>query len=170
MYFNKLGEIVMVKYKWITRQVEQNLNVRQVYGIVFNSNGNIILRIDDNKYKLTGGKPEVCDRSNEETLKREYLEELNVEIEDIQYIGYLLVKEDKEKYAQVRMIARIKNIGPIRPDADNGKIYQRFMAKQENVKKYLNYKDSAGNEMIDYAIKLANLKYKFNLENEEYYI
>lgn len=44
------------------------------------------------------------------------------------------------------------------------------MAKQENVKKYLNYKDSAGNEMIDYAIKLANLKYKFNLENEEYYI
>lgn len=59
----------MVKYKWITKQVEQNLNVRQVYGIVFNSNGNIILRIDDNKYKLTGGKPEVCDRSNEETLK-----------------------------------------------------------------------------------------------------
>ena len=160
----------MIKYKWIRKPVEQNIEIRQVYGIVFNDDGNILLRVDENEYKLTGGKPEAYDKNNSETLKREYLEELNVEIMEIQYLGYLLVEEGKEKYAQVRMIAKIKNIRAIRPDLDNGKIYKRFMAKQENVKKYLNYADISGNEMIDDAIKSANLKYRFNFKNEEYYI
>lgn len=160
----------MPKYKWIKEQVQRNLEVRQVYGIVFNEDGNVLLRVDESKYKLTGGKTETYDKNYSETLKREYLEELNVEIEDIQYLGYLLVEEDKEKYAQVRMIAKIKNIGTIRPDLDSGKIYKRFMANQENIKKYLNYNDIAGNEMIDDAIKIGNLKYEFKLKNEEYYI
>ena len=160
----------MIKYKWIREEVEQGLNIKQVYGIVFDKDGNILLRVDDNKYKLTGGKPEDYDKNYSETLKREYIEELNVEIEDVQYLGYLLVEEDKEKYAQVRMIAKIKNIGPIKPDLDNGKVYKRFMVKQENVKKYLDYQDIAGNEMIDDAIKIGNQKYDFNFIDKEYYI
>ena len=70
------------------------------------------------------------------------------------------------------MIAVIKNFGEVRSDLDNGKTYKRFMCLQKNVKKYLNYKDVAGNMMIDDAIKLANEKYSFNLQNggEEYYI
>jgi len=60
---------------------------------------------------LTGGKPENIDINLEDTLKREYLEELNMEIKDIYYLGYLLVEENSEKYAQVRMIAKIKKIG-----------------------------------------------------------
>ena len=160
----------MIKYKWIREDIEQGLNIKQVYGIVFDKDGNILLRVDDNKYKLTGGKPEDYDKNYSETLKREYIEELNVEIEDVQYLGYLLVEEDKEKYAQIRMIAKIKNIGPIKPDIDNGKVYKRFMVKQENVKKYLDYQDIAGNEMIDDAIKIGNQKYDFNFIDKEYYI
>lgn len=160
----------MAKYKWIKGEVDENLKVRQVYGIVFNKDGNILLRVDDNKYKLTGGKPEIDDKNYSETLKREYLEELNIEIEDIQYLGYLLVEENNEKYAQVRMIAKVKNIGEIKPDIDNGKIYQRFMANQKNVKRYLMYEDIAGNEMIDEAIKLGNIKYQFDINEEEYYV
>lgn len=159
-----------VKYKWIKNSIPLNLKVNQVYGIVFSDDGNIVLRIDSNKYKLTGGKPEDKDINYSETLKREYLEELNIEIQDIYYLGYLLVEEGKSKYAQVRMIAKIKNIGEVRPDLDNGKKYKRFMCLQINVKKYLNYKDKAGNIMIDDAIKLANKKYSFNLQNKEYYI
>lgn len=68
------------------------------------------------------------------------------------------------------MIAKIKNVGNIRPDIDNGKIYGRFMSKQINVKTYLNYQDLAGNQLIDDAIKLANEKYNFIFTNEEYYI
>ncbi len=56
------------------------------------------MQINDNKYKLTSGKPKLFDSNLKETLKRKYLEELNVEIKDINYLGYLLVKEDtKEK-------------------------------------------------------------------------
>ena len=79
-------------------------------------------------------------------------------------------EDSKEKYAQVRMIARIKKIGNIRPDKDNGKIYKRFMANIKNVKKYLNYSGLAGNQLIDDAIKMAKEKYNLNFSDEEYFI
>ena len=38
-----------------------------------------------------------------ETLKREYLEELNVTLVDVFYLGYLLVEDDNnEKYAELK--------------------------------------------------------------------
>ncbi len=160
----------MVKFTWFKNELPKDLEIRQVYGIVFSDSGNILLQIDDNKYNLTGGKPEVFDSSFEETLKREYLEELNIEIKDIYYLGYLLISENTEKYAQVRMIAKIKKIGNIRPDKDNGKIYKRFMANIQNVKKYLNYSGTAGNELIDDAIIMAKEKYNINFSDKEYFI
>ena len=161
----------MSKFTWKKEEVPHNLEIRQVYGVVFSEDGNILLRVDDNKYKLTGGKPELDDANLEETLKREYIEELNVEIKDIYYLGYLLVEDDtKNKYAQVRMIARVKSIGDIKPDKDNGKIYKRFMANIENVKSYLNYPDLAGNKLIDDAIIMAKKKYNLNFSNNEYFI
>ena len=98
----------MVNYTWDNGIVPNNIKVRQVYGIVFSDDGRILLRIEDNKYKLTGGKPE-NNETFEETLKREYIEELNVELDECYYLGYLLVEDDNEKYAQVRMIAKIKS-------------------------------------------------------------
>ena len=80
----------MVNYTWDNGIVPNNIKVRQVYGIVFSDDGRILLRIEDNKYKLTGGKPE-NNETFEETLKREYIEELNVELDECYYLGYLLV-------------------------------------------------------------------------------
>ena len=97
------------------------------------------------------------------------MEELNVEIQDIYYLGYLLVDDDNTQYAQVRMVAKIKKINDRRPDTDNGKIYQRYMANQNNVKNYLDYKDSAGRKMIEDAIKMANEKYQFCYNNDKEY-
>ena len=161
----------MTNFTWFKKELPPNIDIRQVYGIVFSDTGNILLRVDDNKYKLTGGKPELFDSNLKETLKREYSEELNVEIKDINYLGYLLVEEDtKEKYAQVRMIAKIKNIGYIRSDKDNGKTYKRFMSNIKNVKNYLNYPDLAGNQLIDDAIIMAKEKYNINFSDDEYFI
>ena len=161
----------MANFTWLKKELPSNTDIRQVYGIVFSDTGNILLRIEDNKYKLTGGKPELFDSNLKETLKREYLEELNIEIKDIHYLGYLLVEEDsKEKYVQVRMIAQIKNIGEIRPDKANGKTYKRFMANIKNVKNYLNYPDLAGNQLIDDAIIMAKEKYNINFSGDEYFI
>ncbi len=161
----------MGKYKWIKNDVPNELVVKQVYGIVFSDEGKILLSLEDNKYKLTGGHPEEKDTCFEDTIKREFIEELNVEIEDISYLGYLQVEEDNYKYAQVRMIAKVKKINEIRPDLDNGKIYKRYIANQNNVKKYLDYKDLAGNQMLDDAIKMANEKYNFCYnDDKEYFI
>lgn len=161
----------MVKFKWYRKEVPRDIFIKQVYGIVFSDEGKILLRLDDNKYKLTGGKPEIKDLNLKETLKREYLEELNVELKEVYYLGFLLVKENNEKYAQVRMIAKINKINKSRLDKDNGKIYKRFMALKGNVKKYLNYSDLAGNKMLDDAIDFANEKYKFKLKNNsEYFV
>mgnify|MGYP002626732036 CR=1 FL=1 len=150
----------MNKFKWFKNQVPDNLKVTQIYGIAFSDDGRILLRIDDGKYKLTGGHPEKSE-TFEETLKREFIEEVNISLKDVYYLGYLLVTEnDKEQYAQVRMIAKIDKIGEQKPDIDNGKIYDRKLVSVEKVKEYLNYNDIAGNDMIDDAIILAKQKYK----------
>ena len=149
----------MVKYTWYNITVPSDLKVRQVYGIAFTEDGRIILRIENNKYKLTGGKPEV-NESYEETLKREYIEELNVELEDCYYLGFLLVEDNNEKYAQVRMIAKIKSINENHIDPATGEMYERELVNADKVKKLLNYKDEAGNLMLDEAIQKAKEKYK----------
>ena len=150
----------MVNYIWYNGVVPNNIKVRQVYGIVFSDDGRILLRIEDNIYKLTGGKPE-NNETFEETLKREYIEELNVELDECYYLGYLLVEENNEKHAQVRMIAKVKNINENHIDPATGEMYGRKLININNIKEYLNYSDEAGNLMIDDAIKLAKEKYNF---------
>ena len=149
----------MAKYTWYNTPVPEDIKVRQVYGIVFSNNFEVLLRIEDNKYKLTGGKPEE-NESYEETLKREYVEELNVDLYDCHYLGYLLVEDNNEKYAQVRLIARIKSINENHIDLATGKMYGRELVSVDKVKELLNYQDEAGNQMIDEAINMAKEKYK----------
>lgn len=148
----------MVKYTWYNNPVPNDLKVRQVYGIAFTEDGRIILRIENNKYKLTGGKPE-GNESYEETLKREYMEELNVELDACHYLGYLLVEENNDKYAQVRMIAKIKSINENHVDPATGEMYGRELVNTDKVKELLGYQDEAGNLMIDEAIEKAKELY-----------
>ena len=149
----------MTKYTWYNTQVPNNIKVRQVYGIVFSDDYKVLLRIEDNRYKLTGGKPEE-NESYEETLKREYIEELNVELEECYYLGYLLVEDNNEKYAQVRMIAKIKSINENHVDPATGEMYGRELVNTDKVKDLLNYKDIAGNLMVNEAIQKAKEIYK----------
>ena len=148
----------MVKFTWFKDLLPEQLTVKQVYGIAFSDDKRVVLRIEDGKYKLTGGKPENVE-TFEETLKREYIEELNIELEDIYYLGYLLVEEYSDKYAQVRMIAKIKDIHDSHIDPATGKIYGRELVAADRIKDYLNYADLAGNEMIDDALQLAMNNY-----------
>lgn len=64
------------------------------------------------------------------------------------------------------MIGKIKKVYENRPDTDTGRQYQRFLARMNNTKKYLGYKDKAGNLAIDAAIVLANQKYKFEMVSD----
>ena len=70
------------------------------------------------------------------------MEEVNAEIENITYLGYQEVIGDKKiSYAQVRLLATIKRLGPERPDLDNGKIYERCFLPLDKVNDYLNWKE-----------------------------
>ena len=148
----------MTKYKWFMDAVPERLPVKQVYGIAFSTDNRVVLRVEDGIYKLTGGKPENAE-TFEETLKREYIEELNIELESIHFLGYLLVEDHSDKYAQVRMIAKIKDIHDCQVDPAAGKIYGRELVPVDRIKEYLNYSDCAGNKMIDDAIQLAKESY-----------
>lgn len=127
----------MVKYSWFRNDVPADLEIKQVYGIAFSEDNRILLRIEDGDCKLTGGKPENEERF-EDTLKREYKEELNTELYNIYYLGYLSVEENNSPpYAQVRMIAQIKSINQIICDPDNRKTYGRKLVCPYNAKKIL---------------------------------
>ena len=146
----------MINYKWYNENVPKDLEIKQVYGIVFNEDGKIFLRIDDGIYKLTGGRPEIKDKSMEETLKREFIEEANIIIENIHFLGYQLVNENNgiKPYAQVRMIAQIDKIFENRPDLDNGKLYKRVFKTPEETIKLLNWGET-GKKQIEAAVELA---------------
>ena len=76
-------------FKWYKDIVPDGLEVRQVYGIVFSDDGRILLRIEDGKYKLTGGHPENSEKY-EETLIREYIEEVNTSLKEIYYLQKII--------------------------------------------------------------------------------
>ena len=85
---------------------------------------------------------------------------MNVELDDIHYLGYLLVEDNDKKYAQVRMIAKIKKINDIKVDPATNKIYSRELVNMDKIKEYLNYSDDAGNIMIDDAVDIAKHSFK----------
>lgn len=74
---------------WIrTSEIEKYSPITQVCGVIFDGDGNILISIEsrDGSWIIPGGHPEKRE-SIEETLKRELLEEVDVEIEDIKPLG-----------------------------------------------------------------------------------
>ena len=105
----------MAKYEWIPGQVPDGMKITQVYCIMFDRQGRVML----------------------------LLEEVNTEIETPVGIGYQLADEENgtPAYAQIRMAAMIRSIGEKRPDPDNGEIYDRYMTTPEKAAMLLNWGD-----------------------------
>ena len=137
----------MAKYEWIPGQVPDGMKITQVYCIMFDRQGRVMLRLekgpDGKRYSLAGGRPEPYDDGIEATCRRELLEEVNTEIETPVCIGYQLADEENgtPAYAQIRMAAMIRSIGEKRPDPDNGETYDRYMATPEKAAMLLNWGD-----------------------------
>lgn len=152
----------MATFKWFNGRVPKNLKVTQVYGIAFDDKGRVLLKIEDGKYGFVGGKPEKTDATKQDTLKREFLEEVNITIKNIHMLGYQLVDEHNGKppYAQVRMIAKINKVFEAKPDIDNGKLYARVLTSPQKAIEYLNY-GLVGEQQVNAAFELAKNKYGF---------
>ncbi len=155
----------MVKLSWHTGPVPEGMRIRQVYGVIFNEDGQTLMKVDNfhgnRVYTIAGGTVEKFDKDMIDTLRREMKEEINTELHEPIYIGYQLVENDGNRppYAQVRMTAMIKNIGPSQPDPDKGETYGRFFTSPENAKKLLNWGD-IGIAIIDEAVKVAKQNWK----------
>jgi ADP-ribose pyrophosphatase YjhB (NUDIX family) len=111
--------------------VPDGLPVRQVSGFCFDGEGRILLIDDGGQFGLPGGKPEEHERFDE-TMRREALEEAQVVLGEVRFLGYQRVEGDLglmdgTPYAQIRAIAQIAEILPSAPDPASGRVYRRFL-------------------------------------------
>lgn len=157
-----------MQVSWIESNSVPALPVTQVYGYCFNKDGKILLVKDWNIFTLPGGTPE-SGETIEDTLRREVLEEAQVILIDSFLIGYQLVQGDMQKlngnpYAQLRMIARIKEFLPNAVDPATGRIYQRVMCSPEQAVEALNWGES-GQAQIYAACHMANAQWNIDMSS-----
>lgn len=167
----------MLELKWFDCEVPCNLQIRQVYGVIFTEDGRTLLKVERKPngkltYSLAGGTPEHFDMDRNATLRRELIEEVNTTInDDILYVGYQQVSGDNDKptYAQVRMVAMIDKIGEKLPDPDNGKIYDRLLTSPDRAIKLLDWGE-IGKNIITKAVAIAEEKFglKRTCREDEY--
>jgi 8-oxo-dGTP pyrophosphatase MutT (NUDIX family) len=125
-----------------------DLPITQCYGICYTENLEILTfkKPGKGRYNLPGGTPD----SNEDliaTLRREVLEEVDVEVDSIEYLGaiqveFLIGSDERsglKKFYQLRFIAKIKNILEQTPDPDNGEIYERVFVPCDVVTEYIKW-------------------------------
>ena len=166
----------MIKLKWINASnVPNDLQVKQVYGVLFTTDGRVMLKIEQKnnalEYSLIGGTPEAYDKNMVDTLRREVGEEVSSTIGNPIMLGYQLVDEQngKQPYAQVRMVAIINNVGESKPDPDGGETYLRLLTNYKKAIKLLNW-GGIGKAILNKAFKIAKkqLALKVTNKKEEY--
>ena len=151
----------MLNITWYEEEVPSEIPVTQVYGLVFDREGRMLLKVENKRGKRifspAGGTPEPFDADREATLRRELLEEVNTTLcADVLYVGYQLIEGDGQRppYAQVRMTAVIDTIGEARPDPDNGETYERVLVSPERAILLLGWGEVA-KQQISRAAALA---------------
>lgn len=135
----------------------------QVYGIVFNPEGEILLIEENGRWKIPGGTPE----GNEtplETLSRELIEESDVSYQKALPLGAQRVDfidnphpTEGDLYYQLRYVCLIKSLLPQTPDPATGLINPRMFVPATKVTEYVNW-GVPGNAMFADAIYLFNQK------------
>jgi len=145
----------VTSYRWTYSEVPEHLEIRQVYGFVFNLNGQILLLEDEGIFNLPGGKPENGE-SMLETLIREAAEEIQITITSPEYLGYQLITTGEE-FAQVRLIALVDQILPPKPDLSTGRKYLRLWVPPKQTNKLLNWGDSGDLQIASAVTAASNL-------------
>ena len=162
----------MAKFIWCNGNVPNNMQIKQVYGILFSTDGRIFVMAeklaDRIKYSLPGGHPENIDKTLEDTLRREVLEEVNISIKNPIIVGYQEVDEEDGSclYAQVRMAAVIDKVGEKIPDVANGKTYDRLLVSPSKAINLLNWGE-VGYLQIMSAVEIAERLFCIKLLTEE---
>lgn len=151
-------------YTWIpTADVGKFKPVTQVYGICLDSENKILI-IKDKRWQIPGGTPEEGE-SFTETLKRELIEEAQVEVGELMPLGVQEVqypnnpdKNQGDLFYQYRYIARIKKIDPMQADPATGRVYERKFVPFNEIDEYVKW-GGVGVEMFkDARVATQSLK------------
>lgn len=150
---------VTVTKTWIkTEKIEDYSPVSQVYGIIFNDKDEILIcrSSETADWQIPGGHPEDGE-TFEETLDREVLEEVDVELENIRPLGVFKVEfsdGDNITY-QSRFVAELKELLPQTLDPANNSVWERKFVPASEVTNYVKW-GTTGEAMFRDAIKLSS--------------
>lgn len=176
----------MEKYKLFLKKTPEDERFHRVHAVIVTHDGRVLLRYKEGAARITGGRIDAEDADLESALRREVMEELDCEIDKIEYLGYLEVEMRKyydeigldceiirEKENWARMVARVTKILPPKadPDREGSWIYGRVLAPAEIAKMELTKSAPMGDtdKLVDYALKIAREKEYFTeVPNEEY--
>lgn len=125
-------------------------------GFIFNDEGKIcIVKINEEKcWAIPGGGVEKEDKNIEETFVRETMEEADLDLKEIKFIGYMKsfpVKFPDRISFSARFIAKVKKINPQTIDPAYGVIPERKFIKKEEFEEYLNWGEN-GKFQLEKAI------------------
>lgn len=119
--------------------------ITQVYGICFNQHDEILIcrKNVDSEWQLPGGKP-LHNEAIEVMLKREFLEEVQISIKNIQIVGVQKVifpdnpnNSEGEEFYQLRMICEVSKILPQQTDPSTGIILERKFIPYHQINNYI---------------------------------
>ena len=169
---------MMEEYKLFLKKTPKDGKFQRVHAVLVAQDGRILLRYKNGEARITGGRIDASDDDLEAALRREVLEEINCEIDKIEYLGYLEaeIKKDDESVKEnwARMVARVSKILPPKadPDREGNWVYGRTLAPREIATEELAKAPKFGNnniKILNAAYEVAREKEYFTeLPNEEY--
>lgn len=169
---------MMEEYKLFLKKTPKDGKFQRVHAVLVAQDGRILLRYKNGEARITGGRIDASDENLEAALRREVLEEINCEIDKIEYLGYLEaeIKKDDESVKEnwARMVARVSKILPPKadPDREGNWVYGRTLAPREIATEELAKAPKFGNnniKILNAAYEVAREKEYFTeLPNEEY--
>ncbi|MBU1110523.1 NUDIX hydrolase [Patescibacteria group bacterium] len=144
---------------WITTDSLVEFSpITQVYGVCFDSHGHILICLrPGSTWNLPGGSPEP-NETLEQTLAREFMEEVNAEIKNLKPLGVQKVelvdsetKGDKPLY-QARFFCKLVRSLPQKTDPACGEIRERKFVSSDEINQYIQWGD-VGKEIFSQAYR-----------------
>lgn len=118
---------VEVGFEWLPQPVPAGMPVVQVYCWLLDDAGRVLVQDTGEGHNLPGGTPEPFDVDLASTAVREVLEESQVRVADLVYLGHERSVRRGEQVALVRTVGRITEFLPRQPDVDGGQLLGRLM-------------------------------------------